>query len=399
MSKPNFKKDKISIQNIGKQRFWFGVIAGVISAFAISLIFNRMRETIRFISGVSIDLVILKEDELLFFNYFFAALASSLGFSITIWVWMRSKIHQRKKYKRYKEQAKTQALFFFWTILFLTAQLSYLLLFVVLAGVSSLDLPIDLYKDHWLLFVLTPIVIFLQNWFSVRLIYKSGAWIFFSFCFSIILTFILQYTTTVNQNEVNSIYFTNYKSVYEYIDKETQKAKENYGIKFSEKDIEVLKQWNTQASIQQVRSIKLNFEEKDSVDLKTIILEKIIIHNYKYQDKYRHSDQRNPFVNWHYALPKDISKQLSSFDVNSNETKELFEILKELIILVNKSKLESNSVNNSIYFNPEKYNSEYKVNVEVIRELKKVCDSLKKTTTYTNLSKTLPEIQSNQSTN
>ncbi|WP_442264583.1 hypothetical protein ACSIGC_09460 [Tenacibaculum sp. ZS6-P6] len=396
MNKPYFKKDKISIQNIGKQRFWFGVIAGLISAFTLSLIFNRMRETIRFISGVSVDLVILKEDEFLFFNYFFAALASSLGFSITIWVWMRSKIYQRKKYKRYKEQAKTQALFFFWTILFLTAQLSYLLLFVALAGVSSFDLPIDLYQDHWLLFVLTPLVIFLQNWFSVRLIYKSGLWIFYSLCISAILTFILYYTTTVNQNEINSIYFKNNKNAYEYIEKETQKAKKNYRIEFSENTIEILKQWNTNSATEQVRSLQQDFNKKESVNLKTILLEKISIHNYKYYNKYRYYNERNPFINWPYAFPKDILNQLNYFDINSNETKELFEILKELIILANKSKLEVKTPESTSYFNREKYNSEYKVNIEVIKELKEVCDSLKKIKKYAHLSKTLPEVKLNK---
>ena len=53
MIKRSFKKNKISIQNIGCQRFWFGIIAGLISAISISLIFNQTREVFRFFTGLS----------------------------------------------------------------------------------------------------------------------------------------------------------------------------------------------------------------------------------------------------------------------------------------------------------------------------------------------------------
>ncbi|EPR70863.1 hypothetical protein ADICYQ_0859 [Cyclobacterium qasimii M12-11B] len=46
------------------------------------------------------DLLILEENELLFFNYFFSFLSSVLGLSITIWIWMlnKNKIEERTEF-------------------------------------------------------------------------------------------------------------------------------------------------------------------------------------------------------------------------------------------------------------------------------------------------------------
>jgi hypothetical protein len=44
MKSIQFRKEKISIQNIGHQRFWIGIGAGLITAITISLAFNYLRE-------------------------------------------------------------------------------------------------------------------------------------------------------------------------------------------------------------------------------------------------------------------------------------------------------------------------------------------------------------------
>ena len=79
-----FRKEKISIQNIGKQRFWIGIISGLFSAIIISLTFSYFRELFRFFTTLSADLLILEKSELQFYNYFFSSLATVLGLSITV---------------------------------------------------------------------------------------------------------------------------------------------------------------------------------------------------------------------------------------------------------------------------------------------------------------------------
>ena len=63
MTKIRFRKENISIQNIGRQRFWIGIVAGLISAISISLFFNHSRESLRLLTSMSADLLILKDNE------------------------------------------------------------------------------------------------------------------------------------------------------------------------------------------------------------------------------------------------------------------------------------------------------------------------------------------------
>ncbi|WP_040414353.1 hypothetical protein [Cyclobacterium qasimii] len=100
MTNIRFRKREISIRNIGPQRFWIGVLAGLISTTSISLFLNHSREVLRLLTSLQADLLILEENELLFFNYFFSFLSSVLGLSITIWIWMlnKNKIEERTEF-------------------------------------------------------------------------------------------------------------------------------------------------------------------------------------------------------------------------------------------------------------------------------------------------------------
>ncbi|WP_299107663.1 hypothetical protein [uncultured Tenacibaculum sp.] len=397
MKKTGFKKEKISIELIGKQRFWFGVIAGVTTSIAISLIFNRIREIIRFLTSVSEDLLIFEPNELSFFNYFFASLSTVLGLSITIWIWMGSPLHKRKKHKLYKQQIRTNTQLFFWLALFLTAQLGCLFLFLILGEVSNyFDHPINLYKDHALLFILIPIVIFTQNWFLVRRIYKTGKWIFISLIVSTVIVFTLTKTTTVDQNIVNHNYFTKHKLLFSYTEKAISKAEIDYGIKFDNKAITALKRRKSSSSVDQIWNIKHAFSRDQKVSIDTIVIQKILIHNLKARGDYRYHGEARTLTNWDYALPKDILKQINYFKSTSNETKELFEVLKEEILLVNKSKIILDDSKDFSYHPSDKEKNELKANIMLVEQLIEVRDILKNQEKYADLSILLPEIKNHE---
>jgi hypothetical protein len=158
----NYRKDKIAIQKIGKQRFWIGIISGLFSAIVISVTFNYFREVFRYITTLSADLFILEKSELLFYNYFFASLATVLGLSVTIAIWMTNNNHKRKKDKIYKQLSRTNILFTFWLILMMIAKFGSIVPFI-LYGMPGYDNQLNLFEEYWLLFVLIPIVVFTQN--------------------------------------------------------------------------------------------------------------------------------------------------------------------------------------------------------------------------------------------
>lgn len=394
MKKIKFKKDKISIEKIGKKRFWFGILSGFLSAISIALIFNRFREAIRFLTSISEDLLTFENNELTFFNYFFVSLATVLGLSITIWVWMGNTINEKKKHKIYKQQARNNTQLFFWLILFLIAQLSCLFLFFIYGEVSNyFDVPVNLYKDHSILFILAPIVIFLQNWFSVRLIYRAEKWMLISLIVSVITILILNKTTTIDQNILNEVYFQRHQNTYKYIENIISKSEKEYNIRFDNKDIQSLKKRKSWSANRQIWNTKLAFSQNKKTSLDNIIIHKVIIHNLKKRDRYRYHGESRTLTNWEYALPKDILKQISYFESNSNETKELFNLLTEQILLVNKSEIILNDYKPYDEIVSEKERLELKVNIMVVEQLNKVRDSLISLEKYSELSKILPEIK------
>lgn len=226
MTKIRFRKENISIQNIGRKRFWIGIVAGLISAILMSLFFNHSREVLRLLTSMRADLLILKENELLFFNYFFSFLSSVLGLSITIWIWMQNKKHNRRKDRIYKQLSFTNALLIFWVILMIISRFGSILP-IILFGTPGYDNHLNLYKEFWILFVLLPIVVFLQSWFTVRLVYQAGKWIFLSLLFCIMTAYTLQLTTTINQEKLNSAYHQRFESDYNYIVQEQKLQKKN----------------------------------------------------------------------------------------------------------------------------------------------------------------------------
>lgn len=372
MTNIRFRKEKLSIDLIGRQRFWIGIAAGVISAISLSLFFNYSREILRSLTGISSDLIVLETNELLFFDYFFCLLASVMGHSYTIWIWMSNKNNKRRKGSLYKQLARTNAMVIFWIILMVVARFATLLPMVLITR-PGYDNHLNLFEDHWLLFVLIPIVVFMQNWFSVRLVYRARKWIFVSFLLCLLLAFTLKMTTTVNQDLLNQPYHQRFATDYNYIDQEVATATKEYGVEFDTKTIEVLKKWHTNKSVEQIESVKLAFEKDKPVSMDTIILQKIIVRNYKKRRGDGRFYRRGSIENWHYALPMDILKQLSNYSNSSDEAKELVEVLKEQIVLVNTPEVDRDKYGSYTHTEIRRsFGAKYNIPQELVDQLREV---------------------------
>lgn len=395
MIKTRFKKDLISIHKIGKQRFWIGVLAGLFSALSISLAFNHIREAFRYWTGVASDLLILEAKELSFFNNFFATLAALLGLSVAIGIWMGGNSHKRRKDRLYKQLSISNALLIFWVSLIMIARFGQILT-IIFFGLRGYEDHLKLLYEFWLLLVLFPIAVFMQNWSSVRLVYRAGNWILLSFVFSAILAFILSKTTTVSQEAVNEEYFLRFEKAYSYVDEELDRAKELYGITYGSQTLGALKDWYSESAKAQINEIKSAFSKDRKVSLDTIILQKIIIHNCKTGGRNYDTWSSNKY--WPYALPEDILKQIGLFDVGAHEVRELFQILREQIELFNA--LEADLV-----FSPDfavatgrwglraGFKAGYRAPALFFTQLKVSRESLMNDDRYSELHKILPEIR------
>ncbi len=391
MVRKRISKNYISIQEIGKERFWIGTFTGLFSAIIISLAFSQSREAYRIVASMFGDLMVLPENELLFFNYFYSFLASVLGLSVAIWIWMSNFKHSRRRDRLKKQLAKTNAIFVFWLVLMGVVRFGSIIS-MTLYGRMGYDNHLDLFHDYWILFVLIPLVVFTQSWYSVRLVYRAGKWIVFSFVFSILLSIAFYYTTTVDQERYNNVYFKRYEKDYNYINKEVNKAILEYGIEFNPRTISVLKKWHTESSLSQIEEVKKSFSRKSRVSIDTIILQKIIVRNFK--EGHRDYRRRDLIDRWQYALPNDILRQIGYFNINSNETKELIALLKEQIDLANTPRYSSKDTRKLTETERRKsFYARFKASSVLVEQLRQVRDSLINDDRFFELNKALPEIQ------
>lgn len=385
-----FSKQPISIDKIGVLRFWIGLLVGIIAAISISLFFNYSRESLRLLTLLSADFLILEEVEYVFYNNFFAALSTVLGLSLTICIWMSHRPSNRKKERVFILLAQTNALLIFWVILLIVSRISVTLT-VVLYGNEGYDNHLDLYKDYWLLFFLLPVVVFAQNWYFIRMVYKTGKWVLYSLLFCLLLSIMLSTFTRVSQQPLNKAYTQLFEIEYDYIQKQVSYARSQYGILFEDSTIHDMNNWHSEDAFQQVQSVKQAFASGKKLSLDTLLLQKMIIHNCK----------RGPYVlsieafdNWYYALPKDILKQIRYHKPSDEETKELFNILEEEIKLANSREMKSRSNRKrSRYESRRSLYAKHYVSEEIVKQLKTVKDSLCENQQYHELCAPLPTIR------
>ncbi|WP_027585634.1 hypothetical protein [Prolixibacter bellariivorans] len=391
---PRFGKERLSIRLIGQIRFWFGLSAGLLSALWIAWLFSCSREVFRFMTCFSADLLVLKGNELKFYNYFFSALATVLDLSIAIWIWMGNHSHKRKKDRIFKQLARTNALLVFWIILMVVARFGSLLP-IILTGSPGYDNQLDLVDEFPILLILLPLIVFTQSWFAVKLVYRANRWIIISLVISIVFTVALKNTTSINQEFLNTAYFQKFEKDFRYIDEEISIAEKEYHLTFSAETIETLRKWHSEGAIEQMESIKAAFSENHPVSMDTIILQKIVIHNYKPSYWARYG--RNSLRDWHYALPNDILKQIGYSHPDSDKTKELFLVLQEEIDLVNTPLIQNNEYRNYTWTERRRsLGRRYDIPVALMQQLSDVRDSLINDHQYEELSKILPEIKNSR---
>ncbi len=389
MRRNKLAKQYLSIKNIGPFRFWLGVTVGLLISITLSFLFNYSREFYRLISANSADLVILGKKEVLFYNYFYAITSICLGLAISISIWMANHQHNRKKARLFKQLSRNNNLLIFWFTFMAIGRIGSNMPFI-LYSLEGYDNHLDLFQNYKILFLLIPVVIFLQAWFNVLLVYKAGKWIFISviICIMFPLAFVF---VDFNHEKVNAIYKQLYTQDYAIIDHELKNTELRYGITYESSTEETLKKWHSVYAMEQVSQIKKAFSSKTKVAMDTILLQKIIIQLAKKSAK--GMNHRKPMENWYYIEPNQVVKQLEFYDPESPETYELFQILKEQIDLTNLERIKWNDSESYSRLERRRANyGEYYVPTGIIMQLKTVSDSLKNTVKYKALSSDLPKL-------
>jgi len=320
MTKFTFK-EILTINLIGKPKFYLGIIIGLFSALIIFFLFLSTQAILIY------DITLTEEKQYLFipkdiffYKYFFSFLSSSLGVLTTLVFWFKNLRPKNKRKLLLIRQSVTFSLLIFWVIFYMLARTPFFFYLEEL-NISS---------NFTIIFYLLPIVIFFQGWNIIIRVYKVKNWILISLSIAILTAFTLPsiklYPTVEYAHE---LYLKRLSIQHSYIDKTILDAKTKYSIEYDLKTIKTLKQYNTSASNNQVRKIYKSFKRESKVTLDTIILAKMIVHNlkdYGYSNTYKL-----------YPTANLIAKEILKNDVNSKKTKELFELLKEIILFINKT--------------------------------------------------------------
>jgi hypothetical protein len=326
-----FLKPEISIRKIGKRQFWIGVVIGLFSAVILSFFLNYSREALRMITFMR-EPLILTEKEFRIYDLFFAAFSTSIGFGFTIIYWLQGgNIKIRRGYLR--TYTTSNAWFISMIALMVVARFGSVLVILVYSSYTY-DGQLDIIKDFWIILLLVPVYVFFVHWNSIRLIFKTRYWVLISVLVYILATFTIFMTITADRDILNQCHYSMNEERFDFIDSEFEQAKK-HGIYFSSTTREVLRKRYDNRIYDLVGNLKQAFRSGAKVSMDSLLLEKIVIHNMNEHSYFYYVNSGNRDTNWPYALPEDVYRQIKMHEIDSKETKVLFQILSEQISLFN----------------------------------------------------------------
>ncbi len=320
-------KETINIKNIGKLRFWLGVVVWVFSAISLSLFFNYGREILRFFFSYFRNLVMLSEDQERTYNYFFAALSVSLGVNLMLWMWQQKIYFTAKGKRRHARLAQLYAFSIFWMVLEAVIRFGTRTPWGYVGFFGDNPSPV-FYGTTQLIFWLLPAMVFLYGWHVFRRVYRGLSWMFYSLLPAALLTVLLAHITAVDTSVVDASYANLHQQEYVYLDSVLVVARQKYGLVFSAEEEQTLREWSTKDVQVQLEEVQQSFAGMQKVSLKNILIQRISLHNLRPRNHDLHQD-------WPYAYPQDIGRQLTYFSPQAAETEEMIKMLAELVLLYN----------------------------------------------------------------
>lgn len=200
MSNISFSKGKFGIHKIGKLRFGVGVLAGLLMAISLSLFFVYLGESLRFLTYFQLTPEIRPANTFTD-SYLVCALATSLGLSSTMYIWLGSPAITLWREKQLREAALLNIGFIFWTVLWLGSKIATVMyLMPQEAGLEIRQSGSSI--GQYILFLL-PFFIFLYNWQQIHRLYRAYLWIFYSFLICILVSLLISISLPINYKILN----------------------------------------------------------------------------------------------------------------------------------------------------------------------------------------------------
>ncbi len=389
MLSSGFVKPALSIRQVGRLRFWTGIMLGILIAVVLTSFFNYSREALRTMSFLH-DLHNLPLRDFRRWDLFFASFATSIGFGFSIICWMLGSGHRHVR--RYKRRYAAANAWFINVVAFMViTRLGSLL--GLMHPIFSLTVPdFDVLNQNWVMLMLIPVCMFFAHWNVVRLIYRTHRWIWISGLGCLTTAMGLTLSMTVDRSILNETYAGAHHERLTYID-ETFDQAAKLGVPFNEGLKSILAQQRSITAAKLVIRLRQAFQSTHPLPLDTLLLQKIVIHNLSSTRLFRPKmDEAD--AHWPYPLPKEIYHQIVIRPKGDPAVPLLCEILREQISLLADASAPRGSASERTNYQRERsYHARYLLlrNTTIQSRLIQVCEALREDASYARYHHLLPK--------
>lgn len=181
--KKGFLHRKLHFSEIPVTRKFMGPFIGILVAIAFYALLYLLRDICRAMPALSPEhFWALSEDELSFYNFFYAAVASLLGQSICFAFWLNRPRHITSPQRLTRIRVLHDQRFFIWYFLAWFSKVAFVYGLFFGWTLWGGHYVFSFYPDYRFLFYLILIVLFLQSWTSFRLLFprQTFKWILVS---------------------------------------------------------------------------------------------------------------------------------------------------------------------------------------------------------------------------
>ncbi|WP_298518079.1 hypothetical protein [uncultured Kordia sp.] len=311
-------KPHLTIAKIGQTRFWTGIFLGVCYAFIFYAFVFCILEIINLTRvGMFFDISHQSSSAIAFEHTLLLGISISMGNHMMIRYWfMQPTFHLKKTRKQIALRITNYALFIEYLCWYMLVEfLLQILSNPILVGSNT-------YEQYGYFLYLIPMYLFLGAWIKVSLYFKVWKWKLYAFLISLFCVISLSFINVSNLRYSKITYEKIFEKELSYLKNEISNAKENYGITYKTETIALLKCLDHPDLQQLLLNTKQKFETRKKIALKDIVLQKILIHNFK-------SAKFDGYGIQYYPDPIDVYRQLKQVSPNSKEAKELLDILYE----------------------------------------------------------------------
>jgi hypothetical protein len=200
---------------ISQFRFYSGLIVGFLATIAFYGFLYGLREAFRIITiSEEYDIWILSEAEVSFYNLFFAFIAFIYGQSICIIHWLETPRRWKDRIYRRRYSIINDFRGGSWIYVSWFVRITTLLGFLYCFTFKYWHYAYQLYPRYRFLIILLALVLFLNTWNSLKLVFKNTGikWFFYSFLITLGLSFGLSKINPIDYKNINSKVLS--KSVY-----------------------------------------------------------------------------------------------------------------------------------------------------------------------------------------